>query len=516
MADIKQPIEALRVLPTEANEKDKKRVSELEYWRRREWDLMASDFWYFAKFLKTEDEDSGMVREFPRFPYLIDLDHEIEINQKTILLKSRRMMASWLGVLRQLHCAMFAGTGATDSHEAYRGGIMTIGETEARYLIERISKCWHRLPDWMRDRNPLLKDNEIYLSFERGGTIQAFPLKREGPQTFGFTRVLFDEMALQDAARTVWMGMMPTLGAKGKLLAVSTPNGRGNLFADVWFNKDNSYGNIHRRTLHWSANPEHDQAWFSATTAGMDKQMIARMFELSFAVYAGQPVWPEFERRTHIVKDAHVIPGRPVLVGWDFGYHFPAVSFWQYNTLSQYVGLRELSGYDVGFDVYCKNAKDFAHTFFDPRKNPCIHFIDPAGFQRYHSKSASGAVSDAHEIKNIWGRDAQIRPGAIDVGTRTNEGVRLKSVRKLWPIRGDGRPGIVVDERMEKFIEGCQGGYCYPEKKSDSEEPEKNEMSHLQDTFQYVASGYSKMVAPQDYKKTATPRPSRIGHRTGL
>lgn len=514
--EIKAPIDTLRLLPASVVTQDASKLSELEKFHKREWDLASSDFWYWAKFVKTEDEDAGTVRDFPNFEYLKELDYEIEHNQKVIILKSRRLMISWLGMLRQLHSAMFAGTFATDSQEAYRGGVMSVGETEAKYLIERASKVWHRLPDWMKDRNQIHKDNDLLLTFEFGGTVQAFPLKREGPQTFGFTRVFFDEMALQEAARSVWMGMMPTLGARGKLLAVSTPNGKSNLFADVWFNKNDSYNGILRKKLHWSANPEHDQEWYKATTGAMDKQMIARMFELSFAVYAGMPVWPEFDRMVHAVNQTYIIPGRPVFVGWDFGYHFPFASFWQFNTLSQYVGLREFAGFDIGFDTFCKNVKEFANTFFDPRKNPSIHFIDPAGFQRYHSRSASGAVSDVHEIKNIWGVDAQIRPGAIDVGTRSNEGTRLKEVRKLWTLRSDGRPGVVMDERMETFIEGCLGGYCYPEKNTSSEEPEKNESSHGQDSFQYVVTGHNRMMGTSEPKRAKQQPVHRVGHRTGV
>jgi hypothetical protein len=94
--------------------------------------------------------------------------------------------------------------------------------------------------------------------------------------------------------------------------------------------------------------------------------------------------------------------------------------------------------------------------------------------------------------------------------------MRLKAVRKLWPLRSDGRPGIVVDENMTVFVEGCQGGYCYPERKAESEEPEKNETSHIQDTLQYLVTGHQRMVAPQEQNQLKKSKIHRIGHRTGL
>ena len=206
---------------------------------RHEYEKCAQDFWYFMRFIVTEDEDQKKFRPFPRhYKYLRDFNKTIEENQKTILLKSRRLLASWLMVMRQYWQAKFANTMVPGAKDVFRGGLMSIGKTEAEYLIQRISRSDKHLPPWLKNRNPMTVDNKMYLEFERGGTIQAFPLKREGPQTFGFSEVGFDEMSRQEAVRSCWTGLIPTLGDSGKLVAVSTPKGKRNLFADLWFNKN--------------------------------------------------------------------------------------------------------------------------------------------------------------------------------------------------------------------------------------------------------------------------------------
>jgi len=490
-------------------------LNDVAHLHAQEYRLSAMDFWYWARFIMTDDEDSGQVRPFPLdYPYLHRVNKEINENQKVIILKSRRLMISWLGMMRMLYQAMFAGTGMPDTKDAFRGGIMTLGEIEATYLIERATKVYHRFPEWMKNRNPLITDNKLLMRFKEGGTIQAFAMKREGPQTFGFSEVFFDEMALQDAARTTWTGMIPTLGALGKVIAVSTPNGKFNFFYDIWSNKNDNFDDIHRVTIHWAENPEHDRAWYDKTTSGLDDQGIARMFELSFSHYAGQKVWTTFDRLTHVAKATKVIPSRPVLIGWDFGFHFPACIFAQYNTRDQYVIHSEFVEYDISFGDFVDAVLEHANTFMDIKKMPPIHFVDPAGSQAYHSRAVSGAVSDIHELKLKFGQQTQIRMGAMEIGTRDNEGPRLKEVRPLWKLRKDGNPGIVVNEKCSMFIDGASGGYCYPEK--GGEVPSKNEYSHIQDAFQYLVTAYNRMNYIKVDRVGSKKKRPRIGRRTGL
>ena len=481
--------------------------------------MCAQDFWYFLRHIKTQDEDQKKLRPFPvNYEYLQKFNKQIEDDRRIILLKSRRLLASWIGVLRQLWQAKFSGTTIPGSHDVFRGGIMSVGQTEAEYLIQRISRAHSNLPEWIKRRNPLTKDNVMYLEFERGGTIQAFPLKREGPQTFGFSEVFFDEMALQEAVRTVWTGLMPTLGADGILIAVSTPNGKQNLFYDIWSNKNNQYNSIKRIKMHWTENPEHDEAWFRAATGEMDQQMIARMFELSFAAYYGQPVWGDvWNPKMHVAEETDVSETKPMYIGWDFGFHFPAVVFVQRNGKDQFVGHREYIDYDISFHKFCADAAKFASSFYDRKKVPEIHCVPPDANMRYRSRAITGATNDASQIKMTWGRGstpAQVRIGPGEVGTRNNEGPRLKEVRQALSMRKDGEPGAYFNERMVNFIEGGGGGYCYPEK--GGEEPEKNEYGHVQDAYQAAVVVHNRLVSPiargmQDRKVRR-----RIGWRIGL
>lgn len=490
----------------------------------REWELIVADFWYFVNnFIWTYDEENEKERRFPDFPYLHRAHDEVENSQETFFLKSRRLLITWYGTIRMFRRAFIAGS-VPSAPQIFKGAFMTVGELECKELIERVQFMYERLPEWQKAINPMITDNKMLIEFKGGGSIKAFPLKREGPRSFGFTEVFFDEMAFQEAVRSVYTGMAPTLGAKGKLIAVSTPNGRGNLFHDIWSNRNKQYESINRVTVEWQENPEHDEYWYKQVCKKMDKRMIAREFGLSFASPAGEPVFLEAEKETHVLKEEpEILDGEMVHIWWDFGYHYPAVTIWQVNSKDQFIGYAELQGYDVDFNNFARRVLVLCNSLYDRNKHKELHAVDPAGKQRFHTKGISGAVNDIGEIRAVFGRgptDASVavRFGAQQVGTRNNEGPRLKAVRKALRLRDDGRPGMVVSPRMELFIEGLMGAYCYPEK--GGEEPEKGEASHLQDTAQYGITAYNQMFRPKVFDEERKKRmydkykPSKF--RTGL
>lgn len=481
--------------------------------RRRhdeEYALCARDFWYFAQFLVDEDEEREIVRPYPlNFEYLHKYHKTILDHRHVVILKSRRMLITLHELAFKLWRAKFAGQGLPDAKDVYYGGYSAIDEDLAIYQFTRLKFMHEHLPDWLRLRNPLTVDNALYMKFQYGGKIKGFPLKRQGPQGFGFSDFTFDEMAWQEAARSTWKGLKPTIGI-GSIRAISTPNGKdgiGRLFYEVWMNNNNSFKDMHRIKVHWSENPEHDEEWYRMMCAGMENWWIQQMLELSFISQAGTPVWANdppgvgFDRQIHVAKEIpEIIANRPIYSMWDFGYHNPAFLFAQRNTRDQWIIHREYLKEDIDFDVFCKECRDFAAGIYDRRKHPEVHFVDPAGFSRYSNRAKSGASCDVHAIKLIWkqsGSDVIVYPGESQTGTRTNEAPRLKAVRKLWSVReGDGLAGAIISPACEHFIDGCGGGYCYPDNKGrggSTEEPDKNSYSHDQDAFQYGVSGYNRI-----------------------
>ena len=67
---------------------------------------------------------------------------------------------------------------------------------------------------------------------------------------------------------------------------------------------------------------------------------------------------------------------------------------------------------------------------------------------------------------------------------------RLEAVKKRLNWGKKGRPGMLIDPRCDRLIDGFSGGYKFKERgttQTYSEVPEKNKYSHIHDALQYVA-----------------------------
>lgn len=483
--------------------------------RDMEWKLCAMDFFHYARYIKTYDEENESIRAFPvEYEYLHDVHNRVEEHNKGVIHKSRRLMMSWYFCARQQWRAKFAGTGAIPDKEVFSGAFISVSEKEVKNLMDRPRFIEENLPDWMKERNPLTKNNELDLIWKCRGRIEGFKHKKEGTRTFGFTEMFLDEMAFQEHARGVWTGAAPTLGAKGKMWAVSTANGRGNLFYQIWSNRNNRYPDVHRIDLcKYDLHPEHDENWLKELSRSMDEQMIAREIYGSFAAQVGDPVWPEYKPQVHRLDETEVMEDRAMFVGWDLGFHTPAVTFWQKNNRDQWIGHREIVGEDCSFEVFCDQVIEFAETFYNRRKIKEIHCVPPDARMRYRQVGKSGSVCDADTISKkfkVSYNRVQLRFGEMHTGTRYNESPRLKIMRPLWRLRADGQPGILFNKQMENFHEGCLSGYCWQEKRGGSgeytEEPTKNEFSHVQDSAQCVVTAEARIHNLGQTKKKETKR----------
>ena len=171
--------------------------------------------------------------------------------------------------------------------------------------------------------------------------------------------------------------------------------------------------------------------------------------------------------------------------------------------------------------MFLKESLRYGNSFYKRRSGE-IHFIDPAGRNRYPSRAQSGAINDIAEIKIQYGRwnqkgqekadpEVQIRFGALEIGTRSNEGPRLKEFRKLFGLRADDQPGAFWDPRCVEVVEALKGGYVFPERKRDDqpeiEQPSKNDASHPMDASQYGVTGFNRMGIIPDKSE---PRKKRV------
>jgi len=497
---------------------------------------IASDFWYWApNYVQTRDEALKILRPFPdaewhgefgKSTFLYDLDKAIDKHQVVCVLKPRRMLITWKIILRFFHKAQFSGTKFPGTSDVYSGAIMSTDEDAVKEFFDRLYNVYDLFPKSLKDLNPLVMRNAMQLKFKKGGLVKGYSLKQSGARGPGYSEILFDEAAFQMFARTTYEGSRPTIGADGRIIIVSTPNGKRNFFYDVWSNQSNDYNEVHRVRLTWDMHPERDQVWLDSIAKTMSPQALAREYLGSFTTAAGRAVFKEEYDSVANESDNEgflsYIPDKPVLIGWDLGFYNPAVIVGQFNHKDQLVGQHEYFGNQIDIYKFAENFKEKRAAWY-PADADFIHFIPHDARINYRAQSKHGHINDYQTLFAIPAPKVGIEMGRF-YGEQAYNGLveidsRLGAIRTLLRLRADAQAGAVFSkEGCSELIDGFKGGYAYPpeDKIKDTKKfyPEKGDYSHLHDALQMIATGYpvikyiqkSKDMKPVDYSGTITKK----------
>lgn len=112
--------------------------------------------------------------------------------------------------------------------------------------------------------------SEIKLRFPDGRASRTLAMTSASASGHGKTAALIvlDEFSRIDRAAEIMKAVQPAAGRKGKILIISTANGRsnpetgeGNQFHYLWEHADES--GFHKRFLPWSLHPDRDDEWYA-------------------------------------------------------------------------------------------------------------------------------------------------------------------------------------------------------------------------------------------------------------
>jgi hypothetical protein len=213
--------------------------------RHEAWLKCQQDGVFFLQFVLTRDEADAEapVKLMPiqAKPYIRKIWTLLDAHQRVALVKSRQMMVSWI------LCAYAVWWARFKPHQ------LVLWQTQKKEdAIEKVSapgsskggggftgRCQfieYHLPPWLQIVD--LKTSEGEIQYPNGSRILALPGGSDKVRGLTASLILEDEFAFQPEARGVYTAVAPLIQKGTKLVAVSTPNGLGNMFADLWFGRD--------------------------------------------------------------------------------------------------------------------------------------------------------------------------------------------------------------------------------------------------------------------------------------
>ena len=237
--------------------------------------------------------------------------------------------------------------------------------------------------------------------------------------------------------------------------------------------------------LHYSADPDKDYKWAEEARKGYLTDIWNQEMELDFTKATGRRVFPEFKRDLHI-KEVVFNPLETVWRGWDFGYHHPAVVWFQVDADDSPIILAELLGSEVVINSFAKDVVRLSKKLF-----PGCNFLD-AGDPAVRAKNDKSLRTSADILRQF---NIRIQTRSMPV----RDGINI--IRTLLLPRPDGEAKFRISPSCQLLISGFMGEYLRDEA---TDNPVKDGyMEHIFDALRY---GMSVVFNPKTFQR------NRPGH----
>lgn len=465
-------------------------------------------------------------QRLPDRPYLRTLVEGWTEEELLLIFKSRQMMVTWVYSAAYVWRCL---------HEGRRVLHVCKKEGAADANLERMMFIYNHLPDPFKPKATRKQALITFMHEDGNSTIQAASQTTDDARQFTFSDIWVDEAAFTPNFAEIHGAAMATIKGGGRFLATSTPNGKEHMFKLAIDGGRIPFQEISRpfdtkelivpsggiQTLdyepkliapgikgwkglngyttllcHFTADPEGpDEAVRRVGTLENDYQ---RENNLDFTSFAGKPVYGAvYQPQVHEDTAIFYNPDLPLWVGWDFGYHRPAVHFSQFHADGGWWILGEILGEDQTLPRFVEDSYfPYLHLNF-PKKDgqqeqTLIHCADPAGKQ----------VTDKSEhtsftILGTYGIFPRARK------TEINEGLTL--ISNSMQRTAMGKPGLKVHPGdCPITTDAFRGGYRYPEATAAMPEPRLPEKDgfyeHPMDTTRYVAIHALRLWVPHEKK----------------
>jgi hypothetical protein len=167
-------------------------------------------------------------------------------------------------------------------------------EREASKLLQKTKYGYKMLPAWMRVRGPdLLSDNQLKMVFANDSAIESLPSGNDPARGESVYRVIIDEMAFLPNAEEAWASIEPIADVGGRVICLSTANGEGNIFHQLWVGSQTGVNRFTGVFFPWSAG-DRDEDWYEAKKRDLPDWQLAQEYpdnaEEAF-IRSGRPVF---------------------------------------------------------------------------------------------------------------------------------------------------------------------------------------------------------------------------------
>lgn len=229
--------------------------------------------YFINKYVKIQHPTKGLV-PFATYPFQDDCVNDFLKHRFNIILKSRQLGISTLAAAYAVWLAAF-----------YKDKNILIIATRlavAQNFIKKVKVALRSMPSWLLIPEMNI-DNRQAVELSNGSSIKAIPTSEDAGRSEALSLLIIDEAAFVRNFDTLWTSLYPTLSTGGRAIVLSTPNGMGGQYYDLWVKAEDKKNEFNPIKLPWDVHPEHDQAWFENECKNFTDKQIAQELLCDFS-----------------------------------------------------------------------------------------------------------------------------------------------------------------------------------------------------------------------------------------
>jgi hypothetical protein len=261
------------------------RLSELQ--REAEWRRCTDDEKYFLEhYWYIAHPAHGKILFKLRNAQTEALDHW-EDHRYSLTLKARQIGWTTLVAAHQFWLAYF--------HPDQNIIDLSRTERESVLLLRKSKYGFGHLPDWMVERGPeSLVEHQQKMAFDNGSMVTSMPSASDPARGESASLVVVDEWAFLPNPEEAWASIEPVADVGGRIIGLSTANGSGNFFHELWVGSSTGANRFEPMFFPWSATEDRDESWYQSKQESMLSWQLAQEYpttpEEAF-IKSGNPVF---------------------------------------------------------------------------------------------------------------------------------------------------------------------------------------------------------------------------------
>ena len=204
---------------------------------------------YFIKnYIYVEHQLLGLVK-FDLFPFQEKTIRDLEAFRFNMTKKFRQAGETTIAAAYALWTAVFKKNKTII--------ILSIGDVESTETLERVKLMYSELPRFLKPRIEKGGYNKHKLKFTNGSQIKSRPSKVTSGRGLSCYLLIVDEAAFIEKMGELWKAVYPVLATGGRAFIISTVNGMGNWYYEMYvkaLEKQNEFNII---DIKWQDHPQY-------------------------------------------------------------------------------------------------------------------------------------------------------------------------------------------------------------------------------------------------------------------